>query len=80
MNWMEVGDRTILVTLGSPGGGTETIESDTESMNDVFSFDEGDETDKLGGANLGWDNDSVHDKYPAEVSRKNEELEKRKKV
>ncbi len=61
-------------------GWKENIDSDTESMNDVFSFDERDETGKLGEASLEWDNDSVHEKYPAEVSHKNEELEKRKKV
>ena len=61
-------------------GGTENMDSDTESMNDVFSFDERDETGNLGEESLEWENDSVHDKYPAEVSRQNEELEKMKKV
>ena len=61
-------------------GVTDNIESDSESMNDVFSFDERDGTGKLGKAILEWDNESVHDKYPAEVRHKDDELEKRKKV
>ncbi len=53
---------------------------DSESMNDVFSFDEREETGELGEASLELENDSVHDQYLAEVSGTNEELEKRKKV